>query len=209
MEHLLSTWGYLALFVITLLSALGIPVGSEVTIAYAGALASGHLTGRHDHLDIVAVAVVATAGEVAGSLCGYSIGRFGGRTLVERIGRYILLTNRDLDRAEGWFDRHGDPTVFFGRFVPLVRSFVSVAAGLAEMILAKFVVFTALACAIWCVGLASMGYALGASWNDVLGEFKDAGYIALVVAVAMVAVFMYHRIRTVRAERQAAGNTGR
>src|SRR5665213_4242732 len=117
MQHLLASWGYLALFVITLLSALGIPVGSEVAIAYAGALASGHLTGRHDHLDIVLVVIVASAGEVAGSSCGYAIGRFGGRTLIERVGKFVLLTNKDLDRAERWFERFGESAVLFGRFI--------------------------------------------------------------------------------------------
>ena len=203
MQHLLATWGYLALYIITLLSALGIPVGSEVAITYGGALASGHLTGNHDHLNIVIVAIVATLGEVTGSSIGYSIGRFGGRSLLDRVGRYILLTDKDLDRAEGWFARFGESAVFFGRFIPLVRSFVSVAAGLAEMALYKFLIFTTLACAVWCVGLASMGYALGASWDKVLNDFKDAGYIAAVIAVVFVAVFFVHRLRVVRAEREA------
>lgn len=203
MEHLLATWGYLALFIIAMLSALGIPVGSEVAITYGGALASGHLTGHHDHLNLVAVCVVATLGEVAGSSIGYSIGRFGGRSLLERLGRYILLTDRDLDRAESWFGRFGESTVFFGRFIPLVRSFVSVAAGLAEMAVYKFLIFTTLACAVWCVGLSSMGYALGASWDKVLKDFKDAGYLAGAIAVVLVAVFFVHRLRVVRAEREA------
>jgi len=207
MEHFLATWGYLALFFITLLSALGIPVGSEVAIAYAGALASGHLTGRHDHLDIILVAIVASAGEVAGSSCGYAIGRFGGRSLVERVGKYLMLTNKDLDRAEAWFDRFGESAVLFGRFIPLVRSFVSVAAGLAEMTLAKFLLFTTIACSIWCVGLSLMGYALGASWNKVLTDFKDAGYLAAGVVVVVVAVFFAHRLRTIRAERASGSRS--
>ena len=203
MQHLLASWGYLALFVITLLSALGIPVGSEVAIAYAGALASGHLTGRHDHLDIVLVVIVASAGEVAGSSCGYAIGRFGGRTLIERVGKFVLLTNKDLDRAERWFERFGESAVLFGRFIPLVRSFVSVAAGLAEMTVAKFLLFTTIACSIWCAGLSLMGYALGASWDKVLKDFKDAGYVAAVVAVLLVALFFWHRLRVLRSERSA------
>ena len=203
MEHLLATWGYLALFIIAMLSALGIPVGSEVAITYGGALASGHLTGHHDHLNIVAVCLVASLGEVVGSSIGYSIGRFGGRTLLERIGRYILLTDKDLDRAESWFERFGESTVFFGRFIPLVRSFVSVAAGLSEMALYKFLIFTTLACTIWCCGLAGMGYALGASWDKVLNDFKDAGYVAAAIAVVLVVVFFVHRLRVVRAEREA------
>jgi membrane protein DedA with SNARE-associated domain len=149
------------------------------------------------------VALVATAGEVLGSSTGYAIGRFGGRSLLERVGRYILLTDKDVDRAEAWFVRFGEPAVFFGRFIPLVRSFVSVAAGLADMALAKFLLFTTLACAVWCGGLSGMGYALGASWNHVLKDFKDAGYAATAIAVVLVAVFFVHRLRVVRAERAA------
>ncbi|MHB1854342.1 MAG: DedA family protein [Acidimicrobiales bacterium] len=203
MEHFLATWGYLALFIITTLSALGIPVGSELAMAYAGALASGHLTGRHDQLDIVLVAIVASIGDVAGSSIGYAIGRFGGRALVDRVGKYLLLTHKDLDRAEAWFDRFGESAVLFGRFIPLVRSFVSVVAGVAEMTLAKFLLFTTIACSIWCVGLTLMGYALGASWSKLLNDFKDAGYVATAVAVVIVAVFFAHRLRAVRTERSA------
>src|ERR1700689_1631696 len=127
MEHILATWGYLALFVITALAALGIPVGSEIAIGYAGVLASGELvSGRHDHLSLVLVVVLATLGELVGSLVGYAIGRFGGRRLVEKLGRYVLLTHKDLDRAEAWFTRRGESVVFFGRYVPLVRSFISI-----------------------------------------------------------------------------------
>src|SRR4051812_36524023 len=124
MEHFLATWGYLALFVATAVSSLGIPIGSEIAIAYGGALASGQLlTSSHDHLQLGLVILVATVGELCGSLVGYSVGSFGGRPLVDRLGRYVLLTKRDLDRAEHWIARRGEPLVFVGRFVPLVRSF--------------------------------------------------------------------------------------
>ena len=104
---------------------------------------------------------MATLGEVLGSLAGYSIGRFGGRTLVDKVGKYVLLTHKDLDRAEAWFARRGEPVVLFGRFIPLLRSFVSFAAGLGEMALAKFTIFTVIGCAVWCTALCSLGYSLG------------------------------------------------
>ena len=92
-----------------------------------------------------------------GSLAGYLIGYFGGRPLVDRVGKYVLLTHKDLDRAEAWFARRGEPLVLFGRFIPLLRSFVSFAAGLGEMAVAKFLVFTVIGCAIWCTALTSSG----------------------------------------------------
>ena len=150
MEHFLASWGYLALVGITALAALGIPVGSEIAIGYAGVLASGQfVSGHHDHLTLALVIVFAALGEVVGSLIGYAIGRYGGRSLIDRVGKYVLLTHKDLDRAEAWFQRRGDPMVFFGRFIPLVRSFVSIAAGIGEMSLTKFVAFSAAASVIW------------------------------------------------------------
>lgn len=202
MEHLVATWGYLALFGICLLSALGIPVGSELATGYAGVLASGQLvSGYHHHLQLVLVIIVATVGEVCGSLIGYAIGRFGGRPLVERVGKYILITRKDLDRTQKWLDGRGESFVFFGRFIPLIRSFVSIAAGIGEMALWKFVALTAAACAIWCTGLASIGYGLGASWRHVLTYFSDVGYVAAALAVLIIAAFIFLRVRQLRAER--------
>lgn len=201
MEHLLSTWGYVALFVITFVSAMGPPVGSELATAYAGALASGQLLTAHHHLNLVMVIVVAVVGELAGSTAGYAIGRFGGRPLVDRLGRYILLTHRDLDRAEAWFARRGEPFVFFGRLVPLMRSFVSLAAGLGEMTIGKFWVFTVAGSAVFTAALSGLGYSLGASWHQVLKDFNDAGYVAAALAVVVVVAVFVHRLGQVRAER--------
>ncbi|MGA2123261.1 MAG: DedA family protein [Acidimicrobiales bacterium] len=202
MEHFLASWGYLALVGITALAALGIPVGSEIAIGYAGVLASGQfVSGHHDHLTLALVIVFAALGEVVGSLIGYAIGRYGGRALVDRVGKYVLLTHKDLDRAEAWFQRRGDPMVFFGRFIPLVRSFVSIAAGIGEMSLTKFVAFSAAASVIWCGALAGIGYGVGASWHRVITDFSYVGYIAAAIVIVVIAVFVTHRLRQLRLER--------
>jgi membrane protein DedA with SNARE-associated domain len=202
-EHLVAgSWGYAALFLATFLSSMGIPVGSELAIGYAGALASGQLTTTADgHLSLGLVILVAVAGEVVGSAAGYAIGYFGGRPLVDRWGKYLLLTHKDLDRAEAWFDGRGEWVVLFGRLIPLVRSFISLAAGLAEMARTKFFVLTVIGCAIWCTTLALIGYNLGATWHHVLKDFSYAGYILLALAVAAIAFLIYHRVSTMRAER--------
>src|SRR5580698_3500455 len=191
MEHFLETWGYLAVFVLSFISLMGLPVGAEVAIIYGGVLASGQIPHEPHHLNLIAVIAVAALAEVLGSLAGYLIGYFGGRTLVDRLGKYVLLTHKDLDRAEAWFDRRGDPFVLFGRFIPLLRSFVSFAAGLAEMALAKFSVFTVIGCAIWCTALCSLGYSLGSSYNHVLKGFSDAGYVLAALAVVAVAFVIW------------------
>src|SRR3984885_6014087 len=182
MEHFLETWGYLAVFILSFVSSMGLPVGAEVAIIYGGVLASGQIVNEPHPLNLFAVIAVATLAEVLGSLVGYLIGYFGGRPLVDRVGKYVLITHKDLDRAEAWFARRGDPVVLFGRFVPLLRSFVSFAAGLGE------------------TALPSLGYALGSSYSRVLKAFSYAGYLAAALAVAVIATLFWHRLRAVRAE---------
>lgn len=201
MEHFLATWGYVALFAATFISSMGIPIGSEIAIAYGGVLASGAVTSpHHDHLSLPVVIVVAVLGELLGSFAGYAIGYFGGRTLVDRVGRYVLLSHDDLDRAEAWFDRRGDVVAFVGRLIPLLRSFVSFAAGLAEMRVVPFVVATVAGCALWCSALASLGYSLGSSWHHVIQKFHVATYIVAVLVVLAVVTAIALRIRAVRAQ---------
>ena len=200
MEHFLETWGYVAIFALSFISAMGLPVGAEVALIYGGVLASGQIPDEPHHLSLVVVIVVATLAELLGSLAGYLIGYFGGRALVDRVGKYVLLTHRDLDRADAWFARRGEPFVLFGRFIPLLRSFVSFAAGLGEMAMAKFVIFTVIGCAIWCTALVSLGYSLGSSYNHVLKAFSAAGYIAAALVIVAVVVLFLHRLRVVREE---------
>jgi membrane protein DedA with SNARE-associated domain len=201
MEHFLESWGYPAIFVLSLISSMGIPVGAEVAIIYGGVLASGQVPGEHQPLNLVLVIVAATAAELVGSYAGYFIGARGGRPLVDRLGRYVLLTHRDLDRAEAWFARRGEALVLVGRFIPLLRSFVSLAAGIAEMAIAKFTLFTLIGCAIWCTALACLGYSLGSSYNHVLKAFSAAGYVAAAIFIVVVVGLFCHRLRIVRAER--------
>ncbi len=105
MEHFLETWGYLAVFVLSFISSMGLPVGAEVAIIYGGVLASGQVPGEVHPLNVVLVILVAASAEILGSLAGYAIGKYGGRPLVDKVGKYVLLTHKDLDRAEAWFAR--------------------------------------------------------------------------------------------------------
>jgi membrane protein DedA with SNARE-associated domain len=200
-EEFLKSAGYGAIFALSFISAMGLPVGAEVALIFGGVLASGQVPGEGKPLHLAVVIIVATVGELLGSLAGYGIGRYGGRALVDRVGRYVLLTHRDLDRAEAWFARRGEPVVLFGRFIPLLRSFVSFAAGLGEMALGKFIVFTVIGCAVWCTALCSLGYSLGSSYNHVLKAFSYAGYVLAVLAVIAVAVVLWHRWREYRKQR--------
>ena len=120
MQSLVSHWGYLALFLITALSAFGVPIGSELAMVYGGALASGQVLGGREHFELGLVILIAVLGEIAESLAGYGLGRFGGRPLVDNVGRYLLLTHRGLDCVEAYLARSGESFVLVGRLVPLL-----------------------------------------------------------------------------------------
>lgn len=195
MEHLLSSFGYVALVLLTFAEAACVPIPSEVTLGAAGYLAS---TGR---LEIVAVILLAALGELAGSFVGWGIGRFGGRPLIERLGRYVLLTSADIDRTERWFAKRGESAVFLGRILPIVRTFISLPAGVAEMKPARFGLATLAGSLVWCAALGIAGYELGKKWNELTKGFSDAGYVLAALIVIAVVIFIVHRWQAVRKER--------
>jgi membrane protein DedA with SNARE-associated domain len=199
-EHFLKSAGYGAVFALSFISSMGLPVGAELAIIGGGAYAHGVAGESRPFLNLAVVIILATLGEVLGSGAGYAIGRFGGRTLVDRVGKYVLLTHKDLDRDEAWFDRRGEPIVLFGRFIPLLRSFVSFAAGLAEMAFGRFAVLTVIGCAIWCTALTLIGYNLATTYTSIVHGFSYASYIIAALAVLAVAVVFWHRYRSYKAE---------
>ena len=200
MTHFISSAGYIAIFVLTVAEAACIPIPSELTLGFAGAVASGQVTGGHS-LNLAAVIVIGVLGEMVGSSAAYVVGRTGGRALVDRFGKYVLLSHKDLDRAEAWFKRRGDSAVLVGRVVPVVRTFISFPAGVAEMPVVSFGLFTFVGVTVWVGVLAGVGYALGSSYHSMVKGFGDASYVAGGLAVLAVAAAVYHRWRAVRAER--------
>jgi membrane protein DedA with SNARE-associated domain len=201
-SHFIHHWGYVAIVVLTVAEAACIPIPSEVTVGYAGFLAS---TGR---LNLAVVIILATLGETVGAYIAYVVGRTGGRALVDRFGRYVLLSHADLDRAEHWFERRGEWSVAVGRVVPVIRTFIALPAGLAEMPAVRFGLLTAGGSLVWIGALAGAGYALGDRWNKLTHGFSIAGYIAAALAVLAIAAFLFHRWRTLRAERLLAASAG-
>jgi membrane protein DedA with SNARE-associated domain len=189
---LIDHYGYGGLFVAMALANIGAPIGSELILPVAGGLvATGHLP-----LLWVTI-VVAVVGELAGGTLGYAIGRFGGRPLVERYGRYLHLTHENLDRVQRFFERYGSFSIFICRFVPVIRGIVSIPAGLAEMNLAHFYLWYAAGSAIFCGGLILLGSALGHHLNDVLPMVHKAGLaIAILAIVAIVLAWLVLRKRS-------------
>ncbi len=196
--HLLESVGYPAIFFLALVEAICIPFPSEITFGYPAALAAQ----GHDGFTLWAVIVVGVAGEICGSIIAYFIGLKGGRPAVERWGKYVLLTQRDLDRAHGFLERRGAPAVAIGRMIPLLRAFVSLVAGIAEMPLGRFVVATSIGTAIYGSAVAGAGYALGANWHRLVKGFTLAGVVAGVLVAGVIALGVYHRWRQLRHERE-------
>lgn len=193
--------GLYAVFVLMVIDAV-FPAASELVMIYGGALAAGALAGGHvvlfgNRIDtaawgFVAVSLSGTIGYLAGSLVGWGIGAYGGRPLLERRGRWLHLSPARLARAEAWFDRRGDWAVFLGRITPVVRSFISIPAGVFRSPLPRYTVLTLLGSAIWCFALAGAGWGVGTGYRRVHEDFRWVDY-AVIAAVCLAAALLLGR----------------
>jgi membrane protein DedA with SNARE-associated domain len=190
--HFVSSAGYAAVFILSVLQSCCIPTSSELTLGFAGVLAA------RGQLSLAGVIAAGVAGEVVGAYIAWMIGRYGGRAAVDRYGKYILLTHRDLDRAEAWYSRHERWGVFGSRLVPVVRNFVAVPAGVAEVPLLRFGILTALGSLIWDGAMAGIGYGVGNSYDKVMHDVSYAGYVIGVLVVGFIAFVIWHRWRSYR-----------
>jgi membrane protein DedA with SNARE-associated domain len=206
----LAHHGVWAVFALMAIDAV-FPAASELVMLYGGALASGALTHELDVFGsrtsgtgaYVAIALAGTIGYTIGALIGWAIGYFGGRPFLERHGRWFHLSHERLERAERWFRRWQDWAVFLGRLTPVVRSFISIPAGVFEVPLVRYTVLSALGSAIWCFSLAGAGWGLGASWSGVHHGFRYVDYAFVVVVVLLAAYAVVRRRRSSTMARRA------
>lgn len=196
-QSFVQNYGYAALFLLAMLESMCVPIPSEVTFGFAGALCTTAVaTGTP--LSLPLVILIGVLGEVVGSLIAYAVGRTAGRTIVDRWGKWILLSHRDLDSAERWFTKYGPYSILIGRIVPVVRSVISLPAGVAEMNVPIFAGLTALGSAIWISVIAALGYSAGTSWKHVERYFHDAQYPVIAVVVIVIVGGLAHRWRSVQ-----------
>ena len=198
--------GLYAVFLLMAIDAV-FPAASELVMVYAGALASGAFTGQHVVLfgheitstawAYVVVSLAGTLGYLLGSIGGWAIGLYGGRPLAERRGRLLHLGPARLERAERWFDRWDDWAVLLGRVTPVVRSFVSIPAGIFRMPFGRYTLLTIPGSALWCFGFAAIGWAAGASYTHVNHAF-DYVEIAIVAGVALLVLYLVLKRRSSR-----------
>ena len=184
-------------FAMTIESAC-IPLPSEITMPLAGwLLVAEHGTGWPG---ILLISFWGAVGNLIGSIIAYWVGALGGRPLLERYGRYILITRRDIDRSQEWFDRWGEATAFFSRLLPVVRTFISLPAGIARMHFGRFCLFTFAGSYLWCVLLTWIGYRLGPDWEQLREQARYLDYPIAAVIVLAVVWFVWHRISEIRRE---------
>jgi membrane protein DedA with SNARE-associated domain len=186
-KDLIASGGLVGIFFLMSLESMCLPVPSEIVMTFGGWLV---FDGR---LDFLGVMLAGTIGCVAGSLIAYYIGEKGGRGLVHRYGRALHLNESSIQGAEGWFKKHGDLAVFGSRLLPVVRTFISLPAGLAKMNLTRFTVLTLVGSLIWCLALTYAGFLLGASWESIREITVPLTIVVLVVTAVVLIWYFFIR----------------
>ena len=198
-EKVLNPLGYLGIIILMAIESACIPLPSEIIMPYGGYLVATF----PDKFSNFGMAIAGAIGCVLGSLLAYYIGRFGGRPLVERYGKYILISKKDLEKGDKFFEKYGDWAVFIGRLLPIVRTFISFPAGVSRVNIIKFIIFTFLGSFPWCYVLSYLG-----DWATI--NIKDmqaweyvknsplshyAHYIIAGIIVLLLFLYVYHHIK--------------
>lgn len=203
--HFVRDAGLPAVFVLMALGSACIPIPSEVVMLFAGfAVAQPGASGAHHHLTMTGIVLAGLLGTLVGSWIAYAVGRGGRLELFERHGHLVHMGPSQIDRADRWFQRYGQPAVLYGRMIPLVRAFVSLPAGIARMPIGRFTVLTTIGSIPWVLALALAGHALGSDWKSVRKGFE---YVDYAIVVLIVAVILYAIVRR-RAARRTAADVG-
>ncbi len=190
----LSSLGYLGVVLLMAIESACIPLPSELIMPFAGYLVfKGTLT-------LWGVALAGAAGCVVGSLIAYYVGLWGGRPLVLKYGRYLLISHHDVDLADRWFARHGDITILIGRLLPVVRTFIAFPAGVARMPLLKFLVYTFIGSLVWCWALAWVGQKLGEHWDSLGVYFHRFDEVIGLLIVLGAAWWIWRHLRHLRGD---------
>ncbi len=204
MQSFLVSHAIYAIAAFGVLEAMCIPISSELTFLLGGAIASGGVAGTSQHPSLALVIILGTLAELVGSFISYYVGRVGGKPLVHRWGRYILVTEADVARAERFLVGRGVWALPVARMLPFVRAFASIVAGFVEIPPARFGVLSAIGTLVYVVVLSSIGYSLGGEWSKINHSLSLATYVLVAVVVVEVIGFVIYRLREFRREGAAA-----
>ncbi len=195
--NLISSTGYAGVFLLMTLESALIPIPSEITMPFAGSLVQ---LGK---FDLWAVVIVGALGNLFGSLLAYALGYWGGenivRVVIRKYGKYVLVSEHEFDKSQKWFSKYGELIVFLSRIMPVLRTFISLPAGIAKMNLMKFIVYTVVGSLIWSLLLTYVGVSLGQNWNSLEVYFRKFDLVIVVVLGLTVLAYFYHKFKKVRA----------
>lgn len=194
--HLIQSTGYLGIFLLMTLESALIPIPSEVTMPFSGFLVT------KSSLSLIPVILAGALGNLIGSLIAYGIGFYLEETiivsLVTKYGKFILITKEDYDKSIAWFRKYGDGIVFFSRLLPAVRTFISLPAGLAQMNIWKFSIYTFLGSFIWTAFLTYIGVYLGNNWKSLEVYFRKFDIAIVVLGILTVLFYINHKLKIVK-----------
>src|SRR5882724_7442528 len=194
MQSFLAAHGIYAIILLGFVEAACFPIPSEVTFGFGGVLA------YQGHISLAAVIIIGSLAELGGSYASYFVGRLGGRPLVHKLGRYVLVTESDVSRAERFLEGRGAWAIPVGQMLPFVRAFISIVAGLVRVPAGRFGILSLIGTVIYAATLSSIGYALGSAWESVNHGLTIVGYILFALIVIAVVGFVIYRLRAFRRE---------
>jgi membrane protein DedA with SNARE-associated domain len=196
--HTIQVLGYPGLALLMALESMIAPIPSEAVMPFAGFLAfEGKMT-------MPFIGLWSTLGSIVGSLISYYLGMWGGRPVILKIGKYLFLNVHHLDATERFFNRHGGITVFICRFIPVVRHFISIPAGMGKMPIKLFVIYTVVGAGIWNITLAWVGFNLRQRWDALAPYFHTVDKVILIAALIVIAMFIWGQIAARRANKSAS-----
>lgn len=188
----ISTMGYGGVLLLMAIESACIPLPSEIIMPFAG-----YLVFKGEMM-LWAVALAGAIGCVVGSIPAYYLGMYGGRPLVERYGKWVLLSHHDFELAERWFKTHGEIIIFIGRLLPAVRTFIAFPAGIARMHLGKFIIYTFAGSLLWCWLLAYAGMKLGENWEGLKVYFHEFHYVIVAAVVIFAVWYVWRHFKAMR-----------
>jgi membrane protein DedA with SNARE-associated domain len=199
--HQISALGYLGVVFLMGIESACIPLPSEIIMPFAGTLTTTLIVNGVEQaarFNLILVGLAGALGCLAGSIVAYWVGVWGGRPFIERYGKYVLLTRHDLDVADRFFTKYGQAAIFISRLLPVVRTFISLPAGISRMSFTKFCIYTFVGSVPWCLALAWVGQKLGQNWKSLEGYFRKGDVVILVLVVAGIVLFLYRHLRRER-----------
>lgn len=185
----ISNMGYSGIVILMAIESACIPLPSEIIMPFAGFLVF------KGEMILWKVSLAGAVGCVVGSISAYYLGKIGGRPLVEKYGKYVLISKKDLTFADNAFAKHGDIIIFIGRLLPAVRTFIAFPAGVANMNMAKFIIYSFIGSWIWCYLLAYAGFKTGEHWQDLKVYFHEFHYVIIVLGVIFLVWYIRRHIR--------------